>query len=686
MVLWIGFCAYWSGAGWVLSAVRQLNAVGYTVALLVGAVILVGFGCRRRLGCVRKPLGRRLLQRFRRSLPLTFLILAGLAGLGGALYAPNSYDGLAYRVPRLLCWLAEGHWHWIHTDFNRLNTRGCGFEWLAGPMFALAKTDRLLFLYNVVSYLLLPGLIFSSFRRIGVRPRVAYAWMWVLPVGYGFLLQAGSFGSDLFVAVLVLAAIDLALRARASLRIEEFWLSGLALALSTGVKANALPLGLFWLILVMPCWRCFLPGKTAFARVVVRTGLVGAAALLVSFLPTALANWKYGGDWTGAKVENVSMQGVHPVARPIGNAAWFIAQNFMPPIAPFSNGWNQRIAPRLVPSFFRAAWEEDFVSADRLFRIPELQVEENAGLGLSVCGLLALSVVAAWQVRRARGSARRMTWWHWSLGGAVGLAVLAVFRASNVESLSRLVAPCYPLMVVLFLVPAGHERVVRARWWRWGAVAGAALGGLLLVLSPARPLFPISWASRVLRQVGASASLVGRVEQVYGVYAQRATAFAPAAALLPPEEKTVGIVTFDDPEASLWKPYGGRRIVHVCLSDTPETLRAAGIHYVWVSGDRLEKFFGVPLDWWLQRFNARVVSTISLTLRADAGPVPWHLVILAEPKEPARGMLGNHGDVIGVDRVGTSVPGPAAMRDRGFTVQGVCQRAFALLDGEHDGG
>ena len=228
-----------------------------------------------------------------------------------------------------------------------------------------------------------------------------------------------------------------------------------------------------------------------------------------------------------------------------------------------------------------------------------------------------------------------MTRLNWLVAASVALAILEVFRVSNVESLSRLVAPCYLPLVMIFLVPAGHERLVRARWWCRCALAASALGGVLLFLGPSRPLFPVLWAGRILRQSAATASLAGRVDRVYGVYARRAAAFAPAVDLLPSGEKVVGIVTYDDPETSFWKPYGGRCMVHVCLNDTPESLRAAGIRYVWVNGDRLEHSFNVPLNRWLRQFHGRVERTLSLVLRAGQGPVPWHLVRLLDPNEHA---------------------------------------------------
>jgi transketolase len=42
--------------------------------------------------------------------------------------------------------------------------------------------------------------------------------------------------------------------------------------------------------------------------------------------------------------------------------------------------------------------------------------------------------------------------------------------------------------------------------------------------------------------------------------------------------------------------------------------------------------------------------------------------------------VGERGEVIGVDRFGASAPGPIMMREYGFTVEHVCQRALALFD------
>lgn len=85
---------------------------------------------------------------------------------------------------------------------------------VTAPLFLFTGTDRFVFLINVICFLLLPGRFFSVLVRLGVRTRTAWHWMWLLPAGYCYLLQAGSIANDLFGAVFAMVAIEFALRAR----------------------------------------------------------------------------------------------------------------------------------------------------------------------------------------------------------------------------------------------------------------------------------------------------------------------------------------------------------------------------------------------------------------------------------------------------------------------------------------
>lgn len=558
VLIWVWLCAYLNCVGWTLSALHQLNAAGYAVALLIGFVAFV-FWWRQASGRISPRLSwRKLKRRFRRPFPLAFLILAAMAGLGGVWHAPSNYDALAYRLPRILHWLAAGQWHWIHTIFPRVNTRACGVEWVSAPFIALLKTDRLLFLINFIPFLLLPGLVFSVFARLGVRRRVAWYWMWLVPTGYGFLLQAGSIGNDLFGAVFALAAVDYALRAKHSRMPRDFFASILAAAMMTSAKTSDLPLLLPWFLAVLPSLGWML-------RRPLQTGMVCCLALMASLLPTMALNFRHCGDWSGLVLE--SGGGKKDVAVQTGaNVVLITIENFVPPVFPLADKWNRWIE-RALPPKLAGRLKQTMESPGCKFHLDEMQIEENAGLGFGVCVLLAASVGAAGLTRR-KSPAAAQNGGGWSgrawVRFAPVISLLALMTQSGLAAIGRLLVPYYALLLPPLLACAGHERVVMRRWWRVAGFAVFVLAAGLLVISPPRPLFPVQILLNRLQTQAAGSRLSARTREVYQVYRERNQAFAPAIAALPPDLKILGLITWDDPETSLWRPFGSRRIEHVC--------------------------------------------------------------------------------------------------------------------------
>lgn len=118
------------------------------------------------------------------------------------------------------------------------------------------------------------------------------------------------------------------------------------------------------------------------------------------------------------------------------------------------------------------------------------------------------------------------------------------------------------------------------------------------------------------------------MKEVYSVYARRNDAFAAVRDGLPSGLKVLGMITYDDPETSLWRPWGARRIEHVCPSDTAADLKARGIEYILLHQEVFEQWFDRPLDVWLEKMNARIVQKIPVDLRASRGPRDWYLVKL----------------------------------------------------------
>ena len=84
----------------------------------------------------------------------------------------------------------------------------------------------------------------------------------------------------------------------------------------------------------------------------------------------------------------------------------------------------------------------------------------------------------------------------------------------------------------------------------------------------------------------------------------------------------------NDPETSLWKPFGSLRIRHITRDDTAKSARKHGVSFVLVSEYTLETQTKYTLDEWLVRFDAEIVSSMELALRATRGPTRWHLVKL----------------------------------------------------------
>jgi len=390
---WILLSTLLVGGGWILSALHQLNRAGYAV-LLSPLVLGMFFWWKKTKFWSRenwRHLRGKLNRRFRRRAPQLFLVIAALALLSGSLYSALNYDANFYRLPRVMHWLWVGHWHWIHAFDSRLNISACGMEWLLAPLILFSHTDRLVFLINWVSYLMLPGLLFSVFIRLQVRPRVAWWWMWLLAGGWCFALQAGSVANDSFAAIYILAAVDLALRAREKKSVMDLWLSLLAAALVTGTKQTNLPLVALWAI---AAW----PARTLFLKNPLGTGLVAGLGLLVSIVPISVLNYAHCGAWMPLNVSGITRLGafdLNPFWGVIGNLFCIPLQNLVPPfyelIPPFYSywltAWNELFQHFLQTSF--GAHFQSFESFGHLSGVFYHGISEgNAGLGLGVCLLI----------------------------------------------------------------------------------------------------------------------------------------------------------------------------------------------------------------------------------------------------------------------------------------------------------
>ncbi|MEO5802835.1 MAG: hypothetical protein ABIR24_04845 [Verrucomicrobiota bacterium] len=608
---WILFSAFCVATGWILSAIHQLNILGYGVAF---AVLLIAYFSQRK-NSERNFRFKLRLRRFRRPLPAIYLFLAILALLGGAIYAPTNYDALTYRFPRVLHWWAAEQWHWFDTADFRMNSPAVGMEWLMTPLFTFARSDRFFFLTNIVSYLLLPGLIFSVFRQMGVAARVAWNWMWLLPSAFCYVMQAGSIGNDSFAAVYFLASIYYSLKARRTNDVKFLWLAILSAALLTGAKISNLPL-------LLPCVVAAWPaGRLARVKKFATCG-VFFLALLISFLPSAILNQRFSGRWDGNPGNISKVQVTNPVAAIAGNTILLASQSLMPPLLPKARPLENWLENRL-PKSLREMLQRDFPRFD--IGLGELPQEEGSGLGLGITMMILLSICAPVIFRnyyRHSGKLFR------NLGGAIlaatWIAFLFYMIKTGSEATARLIAPYYPLLLATALIHPANALLVRRRWWKVLAVLCAMSPLAGLILTPSRPLVPAEHFFVWMGNRTSNHERWDRPREIYAVYRQRNDLLAPLRNYLPPEAKSIGLVAgVDDTEVALWRPFGQRRVIHLMEEEIFDRGKNSSSEWIVVNSGALKTLDLLSLKKQVGERGGQIIGEESIISRWSSGPSVW---------------------------------------------------------------
>lgn len=614
---WLLTCGYFNVVGWVLSLAGHLDFAGYACALVMFLAGLVALSRYPGIRWRRALVGTKIRWRFSRPLPLIFLVYALCAFIGGILYLPNNYDGLSYRVPRVLHWLSEHHWHWVSSANIRVNIAGTGFEWLMAPIFALFHSDRPLFLINALSFLALPGLSFGVLTRLGVHRKVALNWMWLLPTSYCLVLQAGGIGNDLLSTVFFLGALHFTLKTKDSGSLWDLFLGTLSAALLTAVKTTNLPLLLPW----------FIAAVSVLKSVRIRPGLGGVMLLVclaASFFPIACLNTRFAGHWGGDPADSCRVRIHRPVYGIAGNAIQLLVGSFEPPLTPSGKKWtalaDQQIrrgpGKTLVQEFprFTIAWNE----------FPQ---EEAAGLGLGITMLLILSIAnrfCSGSVSREWGKIKVTTLI--CLSGWISL--LAYMCVLGSEATARLLSAYYPILVTSALLLPGNADLIRRRWWKACALAAALSALPPVVLSPSRPLWPAEHVCQWLLVKLGQKPAIQRAATVYSVYRTRADGLAPLLRDLPGDVNEIGFIgEEDDVEMSLWRPFGKRVVIDVL----PQNLENSGhgrISFVVASPQAVERFSGRSFADWLKLAHLHVIASEEWQNRASQPPTKWFLLAL----------------------------------------------------------
>lgn len=614
--IWLVFVAWSSCAGWILSAVGQLNHTGYAFALF--PLLAVCAALWRNTSAAGIP-SFRLKNPFRDSGTAAWMLVVFLSLVAGLLFAPSNYDALSYRLPRILYWLQENRWHWLEHADHRMNYSGTGFEWQMLPLLVFTGSDRLLFFLNWVPFLFLPALGFITLRFSGAGNRTAARWMWILPLCYGYALQSSSIGNDALGAFFVLASVAfcaIAVERKSPLALA---LAAIAAAALSGLKLSNLPLllpvGLFWLTSAWKIKATLMNGKVATLSLPLL-----AALALTSFLPYAWLNQVHCGKWSGDPQDRDHLRITKTLPGLTGNLFNLTTGTLQLPVLPLSKPTKQKLLEPISGEHSLTS----YIQTGFIRFTPnvggEIPIEEAAGAGLGIALALAIPLLMRPSLRRRRAGIAR--WPH----VATWVAVLAYMASLGSENTARLMLPYYPLMLasLLAVIAWKPESKVIARLCIWLPFLFLLPG---LLLNPNRPLIPIT---AMAGMPGLPSNFKTRLASLNDAYDSRSDPLHAIRKDLPAECGIVGFAGGPDESAySLFKPFGQRKIIEVHQGN------ADSFEWMVAATDGIQERTGQPWDEWLAQSPYSVVSSYRIAFKASVGRQDWHLLRRNQPTTPS---------------------------------------------------
>lgn len=593
---WVAAVAMLTVGGWLLSIPGWLRPAG----ILVWFVLAVGVGGIAFFRTSRLAPGswHRQVRRISRPLPLAYALLAAVILLGAVAHEATNYDALWYRLPRMHHWLAEGRWHWIHSTNLRLNCVAIGYEWAQLPWMILLGSERWTFLPSWISFLLLPGATFTAFRQLGVARRTARQWMWLLPGGWIYALQAGGSANDAWAAVFALSGIAWAREAARTRRFGPLAWSVLAMALLTNTKQLNLVLLLPWSLAVWPVLG------VAF-RQPARTFAVTILAALVSALPITLANLHHTGSWIGWRPEERNFVPAHPAFALAVNPVILAFQNLSPPFVPATERWN--------------VWVRDL--ADGPLAGPtegfEFFARQAGSIGENTAGtgpLLLLALIVACRKRPTGPRPGPPAW----LGPSLLFIVLLLCARLGTREMARYFAAILPLGFAWALARRGSDSIHPTRGWIHLTAITLASAFLVVWCGRNRPLWPLPQIVHFLAGKTSADSPFGRLDELYAFHTRQAHQLDALVAAIPTPVQVAGFASEFPGELELWQR--GLRVRHIRNDDDRASIDRAGVRYAILSTAYARQDGATDGAEWAARRGARILQSLPVSVggpRAD---------------------------------------------------------------------
>jgi hypothetical protein len=537
-----------------------------------------------------------------------FLLVAALSLVAAVIHVPWSFDAVTYRLPRCLYWLAEGRWYWIGTIDGRLDYSSCGLEWQMIPVMLLTKTDRFLFLLSYLPFLLLPGLLYLGGRAMGFARKPLLIWMWLLPCAYCIALQCSGLQNDGYTATYTAACLafgGFALRRR---NVAACVLAGLSAALLTGAKLSNMPL-----MLPLGIWFLLAAWKSGFFKnaAVASLPLMG----LVSFLPLAILSIQHTGHWTGDPDDQWGFRTGNPVAAVIANLILTGNDLAHPPVMVGTgalNGALDKVEGSVKPFM---DWLHE---SHRMFNgvgFGDLVYEGGAGPGFVLGLFLAGGILIGVFVNGQKQCPQQGPWPKVIMASGVIAWIVLLSQFGSSHS-ARNAAPYLPLLLPACAMLPPLRRFLHTRTAVPLAMAGMLSVIPVIILTPARPLIPLSLMEN-MKEVGPVAKILGK----YRMWETLRDDLKPMRNHLPHDARVIGYAgAFRDTSYGLWKPFGSRVVPELGVPIKDPARHAKVPAYVVATEKGIQQRFARTLEEWLRQEKKEIRYTFNraTSLEGDA--------------------------------------------------------------------
>lgn len=550
-----------------------------------------------------------------KELPLLFVLVATC--LISLLVGPHCFlDSYSYRIPQMLFWLQEGHpWSVPNVDM-RINQMPHVWSFLSATFF-LPFGERGIAIPNLISFLLLAGIL-KRFAENTFSDPAKIKWI-VLIFMSAPVFVMGSATNDNVVTCVTFLMISLLFALLEKPTTRTIWYSALAFALCCGIKPQYVTLAPLWAL-----WFFFAKPTPAKHFKWISLVILIPLAVLCSPLPTLGLNYFKNGSLLHPHVSTVTTpqdnasatepEATAEVKSPIDvpmrkSLIALTTQMFALPVNPLGDKLT-----RTMRTLAEAHPSLEYLDFHRQ-RILPVVIPEVASFGFFTTLAFLIGIALS---RKGTFTFKTSAW------VGAGALLLAIY-ITNPGTLGRSFIGFFLVMTPLAL--EGLSRI-RIRTLQLLGILCFLSGFGILILNPARPLWPCETIGRHISHPGIRSKMLD-----YAHYSKRQYG-ARALMKTIPDDHTgpiAMIVDTGNPMVELWEPFSlKRKVLPYSTTVSRETLLADNIDFVIVRHPSLQTDSATLKTTFIEALQPSAIRTNTYTSYMQKGNEPWFLLKLTE--------------------------------------------------------